>query len=80
MHHDIGHKFGKRALDQWSIDDAAFNLREARMTRQIVASPGGEIVDRQNRVTAGKQQIGHGRADLAAAAGNQHFHWLSSYS
>ena len=43
MHHDIGHEFAEHTFDQGRIDDAAFDRREARVRRQVVAPPVAKL-------------------------------------
>ena len=74
MHHDVGAKIADQPVDDALVDDAVLDELQPRLRLQIIASAGREIINREDFVAAGEQQIDDGRADETRPAGYENFH------
>ena len=62
-----GLKLRDQALDQCAVGDAADGQVEMFMRRQVLAPPGGKIVNTHYPIATREQQLDDVRADLTAS-------------
>jgi hypothetical protein len=74
VHHDVGTKVADQPVDDAPVDNAVLDQLQPRLRFQIIAPAGREIINREDFVAAGEQQVDDGRADETRPAGYKYFH------
>ena len=74
MNDDIRSEIREEPVDQRRVRDRAFDLGQARLMREVVASARRKVIDGEHSVAPRQQHIRHCRADLAGTTRNERSH------
>src|SRR5207245_2833858 len=78
MDDPLGLEIAKCLLDELFVRNGSFDNGQVRVGWQVLAAPGGEVVEDEHRVAPRQQAVGQIGSDKAGSAGNENFHCFDS--